>query len=115
MNYILVFSKPIEPDRLFDCLPQSLRPAAASPHNSGGKKQSEQHKSQEHVVYSVPTLIPPKIIPLLHELTHQMFNAGHQQELFSIYRYVGIYVLSIYRGFFSPFYPFKHLMILDIQ
>lgn len=81
-----IFSKPIDPDRLFDCLPQSLRPTAASPQDGGGKKQSEQNKSQEPVVYRVPTLIPPKIIPLLHELVHQMFNSGHQQELFSIYR-----------------------------
>lgn len=82
----LVFSKPIEPDRLFDCLPQSLRPTTASPQDGGGKKQSEQNKSQEPVVYHIPTLVPPKIIPLLHELANQMFNAGHQQELFSIYR-----------------------------
>ncbi|XP_074377579.1 exocyst complex component EXO70A1-like isoform X1 [Apium graveolens] len=78
------YSKPIDPDRLFDCLPQSLRPAA-SPHDGGGKKQSEQNKSQEPVVYRVPTLVPPKIIPLLHELVQQMFNAGHQHELFKIY------------------------------
>ncbi|XP_017240961.1 exocyst complex component EXO70A1 [Daucus carota subsp. sativus] len=81
------YSKPLEPDRLFDCLPQSLRPTAASPaQDAGGKKQSEQqNKSQEAVVYRIPTLIPPRIIPLLHELAHQMFSAGHQQELFSIY------------------------------
>ena len=94
----LYFSKPLEPDRLFDCLPQSLRPTAASPaQDAGGKKQSEQqNKSQEAVVYRIPTLIPPRIIPLLHELAHQMFSAGHQQELFSIYRSARICVLNIY-------------------
>lgn len=83
------YSKPVEPDRLFDCLPNSLRPSAGSPaHDASGKKQSTEHqnRSLEAVVYHPPALIPPRILPLLHDLAQQMFQAGHQQELFNIYR-----------------------------
>ncbi|KAA8518464.1 hypothetical protein F0562_015938 [Nyssa sinensis] len=40
--------------------------------------------------YSKPvepdSLIPPRILPLLHDLAHQLVLAGHQQQLYSIYR-----------------------------
>ncbi|XP_044486368.1 exocyst complex component EXO70A1-like isoform X2 [Mangifera indica] len=77
------YSKPVEPDRLFDCLPNSLRP---SDENEGGKSHSEQQKSLQTAVYTPLTLIPPKLLPLLHDLAQQMALAGHQQELFRIYR-----------------------------
>lgn len=74
----------MEPDRLFDCLPNSLRP---SDENEGGKSHSEQQKSLQTAVYTPLTLIPPKLLPLLHDLAQQMALAGHQQELFRIYRF----------------------------
>lgn len=88
------YSKPVEPDRLFDCLPNSLRPSSGSPGHQGdssGKSpsnhHSEQHKSNlENAVYTPPALIPPRILPLLHDLAQQMFQAGHQQQLLKIYR-----------------------------
>ncbi|EYU19401.1 hypothetical protein ABFS82_02G087100 [Erythranthe guttata] len=83
------YSKPVEPDRLFDCLPNSMRPSAGSPRDgeSNGKKQSEhQNKSLEPVVYQLPTLIPPRILPLLHDMTQQMIQAGHQLQIATIYR-----------------------------
>lgn len=91
---LLDFSKPMEPDRLFDCLPHSLRPASGSPGHQGdasGKiasstNPSEHNKSLDTGVYTAPTLIPPRILPLLHDLAQQMSQAGHQQQLYKIYK-----------------------------
>lgn len=87
------FSKPVEPDRLFDCLPNSLRPSSGSPGPNGessGRNPSNNHSEQksisENAVYTPPTLIPPRILPLLHDLAQQMVQAGHQQQLLKIYR-----------------------------
>ncbi|KAG5553239.1 hypothetical protein RHGRI_011186 [Rhododendron griersonianum] len=82
------YSKPVEPDRLFDCLPNCLRPSSGSPGqgDANGKKLSSTNHKLEAVVFTVPTLIPPRILPLLHDLAQQMVHAGHQQQLFTIYR-----------------------------
>lgn len=75
-------SKPVEPDRLFDGLPQSLRPSTGP--DAGSKQQ--QQKSLETAVYHPPALIPPRVLPLLHALSQQLIQAGHHQEVFNIYR-----------------------------
>ncbi|KAJ6756129.1 EXOCYST SUBUNIT EXO70 FAMILY PROTEIN [Salix purpurea] len=85
------YSKPVEPDRLFEGLPNSLRPSSSgSPrkHGDDNTKSPTEHqgKSLENAIYTLPTLIPPRIIPLLHDLAQQMAQAGHQQQLFRIYR-----------------------------
>lgn len=89
------FSKPVEPERLFDCLPKSLQPSSESPghqDDSGGKNPSSNHHSAHHdnnlenAVYTPPTLIPPRVLPLLHDLSQQMVQAGHQQQILKIYR-----------------------------
>lgn len=82
------FSKPVEPDRLFDCLPNSLRPSASGQQSDvGGRNHSgSQKQSTETGTYTLPTLIPPRVLPLLHDLAQQMVQAGHQQQLFRIYR-----------------------------
>jgi exocyst complex protein 7 len=80
-----VFSKPVEPDRLFDCLPNSLRPSAAGQQNGGGGKSHSEKQSGDTVTFTLPTLIPPRVLPLLHELAIQMVQAGHQQQLFRVY------------------------------
>ncbi|KAL1342296.1 hypothetical protein HN51_028866 [Arachis hypogaea] len=90
------YSKPVEPERLFDCLPNSMRPSSGSPSQEGdptGKNPSSNHHSESHnnnnadaVVYTPPALIPPRILPLLHELAQQMIEAGHRQQLLKIYR-----------------------------
>ncbi|KAL0316048.1 UNVERIFIED_CONTAM: Exocyst complex component EXO70A1 [Sesamum radiatum] len=84
---LALYSKPVEPDRLFDCLPNSMRPSSGSPREgeSNGKKASEQ-QNKETVVYQLPTLIPAKLLPLLHEIAEQMIQAGHQQTVVNIYR-----------------------------
>ncbi|KAL6273329.1 hypothetical protein ACE6H2_024021 [Prunus campanulata] len=81
------YSKPVEPDRLFDCLPDSLRPSSDPPgQKNDGKSSEHQNKSLQPVIYAPLTLIPPRVLPLLHDLAQQMILAGHQQQLFRIYR-----------------------------
>ncbi|KAI4370707.1 hypothetical protein MLD38_019027 [Melastoma candidum] len=88
------YSKPVEPDRLFECLPTSLRPSAGSPGhpgdagvNSSSHVHAEHHNNaSENAVYTPPTLIPPRILPLLHDLALQMIHAGHHQQLQKVYR-----------------------------
>ena len=46
------FSKPVEPDRLFDCLPNSLRPSSGSPGPNGessGRNPSNNHSEQKYL------------------------------------------------------------------
>ncbi|KAJ7974809.1 Exocyst subunit Exo70 family protein [Quillaja saponaria] len=89
------YSKPVEPERLFDCLPNSLRPSSGSPGHEGdinGKTHSShnhadhQNRETDAVVYTPPALIPPRVLPLLHDLAKQMVQAGHEQQLLKIYR-----------------------------
>ncbi|CAA6666149.1 unnamed protein product [Spirodela intermedia] len=63
----LFFSKPLEPENLFDCLPNSLRPSYDPQGNQGDPKI---------LTYKPLTLISPRILPLLHELAQQMVQAG---------------------------------------
>lgn len=88
--FLLDFSKPVEPDRLFDCLPNSLRPSSTpSGHknDSSGKSQSDHNNKQlQAAVYKPLTLIPPRVLPLLHDLAQQMVLAGSPQELLRAYR-----------------------------
>ncbi|KAL7107925.1 hypothetical protein ACP275_06G084100 [Erythranthe tilingii] len=83
--------KPVEPERLFECLPNSMRPSG-SPGDSGGKIPSSnshsdhQNNTTENSIYTTPTLIPPRILPLLHDLAQQMVQAGNKQQLQKIYR-----------------------------
>ncbi|KAL8050460.1 hypothetical protein ABFX02_06G083400 [Erythranthe guttata] len=67
---LLSYSKPVNPERLFECLPSS----------------DHQHKAAENLKYTTPTLIPPRILPLLHDLAEQMVRAGNKQQLQRIYR-----------------------------
>ncbi|KAF7812126.1 exocyst complex component EXO70A1-like [Senna tora] len=89
------YSQPVEPERLFDFLPNSKRPSSGSPSPEGdsiGKKPSSNHHSESQnsnidaVVYTPPALVPLRILPLLHDLTKQMVQAGHQEQLAKIYR-----------------------------
>ncbi|KAA8534587.1 hypothetical protein F0562_032154 [Nyssa sinensis] len=88
------YSKPVEPDHIFECLPNALRPSSGTPGHqadSSGRNPSSNHSEHqnsnlENAVYTPPTLIPPRILPLLHDLAQQMVQAGHQQQLLKIYR-----------------------------
>ncbi|KAJ0973349.1 hypothetical protein J5N97_021308 [Dioscorea zingiberensis] len=85
------YSKPVEPDRLFDCLPNSLRPTPSDHSGDIGKNYAatsnseHQGKSLETGIYKPPTLIPPRIVPLLHDLAQQMVQAGRHQQCLKIY------------------------------
>ncbi|KAI9118749.1 hypothetical protein K1719_010194 [Acacia pycnantha] len=87
-------SQPVEPERLFDCLPNTMRPPSSSPGREGdsiGKNPSHNHSDSQNnnidaFVYTPPSLIPSRILALLHDLTEQMVQAGQQQKLLKIYR-----------------------------
>ncbi|KAE9589806.1 hypothetical protein Lal_00021518 [Lupinus albus] len=88
------YSKAVEPECLFDCLPNSMRPSSGSPaheHDPSDKNHSNHHSEAHNniaddVVYTPPTLIPPRVLPLLHNLAQQMIDAGHRHQLLKIYR-----------------------------
>ncbi|XP_071721812.1 exocyst complex component EXO70A1-like [Rutidosis leptorrhynchoides] len=82
------YSKPMEPDRLFECLPNSMRPSSGENGDAGGKTHSEHHNDSVDTAttFVVPTLIPPRVLPLLHDLALQMVQTAHQQQLLEIYR-----------------------------
>ncbi|CAL1386908.1 unnamed protein product [Linum trigynum] len=88
-------SKPVEPDRLFECLPESMRPSAGSPANHGdpnglgphSHNHSEQQNSNAEAASFKPlVMIPPRTVPLLHDLAVHMVQSGHQQQLLKTYR-----------------------------
>lgn len=81
-------SKPVEPDRLFECLPNSMRPSSGSHGDQAdpGAKNHGDSKPSENAVYTPPALIPPRILPLLHNLAQQMVEAGNHQQVNKIYR-----------------------------
>ncbi|KAJ9554803.1 hypothetical protein OSB04_009417 [Centaurea solstitialis] len=81
-----VYSKPVEPDRLLDGLPSSLRPVAPSATHHEGVRKHEHNKDVDTTVFTPPTLVPPRVIPLLHDLAQEMFQTGQQQQVFNIYR-----------------------------
>ncbi|MCD7457440.1 hypothetical protein HAX54_035088 [Datura stramonium] len=87
------YSKPVEPERLFECLPNSMRPSSGSPGDQDSNSKNhlssshgEHNNGTDNTVYTPPTLIPPRVLPLLHDLSQQMVQAGHQQQLVKIYR-----------------------------
>ncbi|KAG2279249.1 hypothetical protein Bca52824_050469 [Brassica carinata] len=90
------YSKAVEPDRLFDGLPNSLRPSAdgdgsgKSPMPHGG----HHHDDSETAAYTLPVLIPSRVLPLLHDLAQQMVQAGHKQLLLQNYKETRSFVLE---------------------
>ncbi|KAI3783653.1 hypothetical protein L1987_42739 [Smallanthus sonchifolius] len=82
------YSKPVEPDRLYECLPNSLRPSSGSPEPSGKNPSNSRTgpTTAENAVYNPPVLIPPRVLPLLHDLAQHMVHAGHTQQCLIIYR-----------------------------
>ncbi|KAG2569914.1 hypothetical protein PVAP13_7NG420700 [Panicum virgatum] len=84
-NQLSQRSKPMEPDRLFDCLPSTLRPSSESQPEGGKNTSSENQQNPEAAVYSPPALIEPKFVPLLSKLAQQLVQAGCQQQCSEIY------------------------------
>ena len=54
-------------------------------HEGDGKNQAEHQKNLQAAIDTPPTLIPPRVLPLLHDLAQQMVLAGHQQQLFLLF------------------------------
>ncbi|XP_024011245.1 exocyst complex component EXO70A1 [Eutrema salsugineum] len=77
------YSKPIEPDCLFECLPSNLRPLDIE---NIGEKSHDLHQSLENSIFTISPIIIAMVVPLLHDLAQQMIQAGHQQEIFETYR-----------------------------
>ncbi|XP_078432043.1 exocyst complex component EXO70A1-like [Wolffia australiana] len=89
------YSKPLEPENLVECLPNSLRLSTEPQGNhlesnsrvSPASNVLEHHnKNSGTIIYKPLTLIYPRILPLLHELAQQMVHAGHRQQCFKIYK-----------------------------
>ncbi|KAI4997174.1 hypothetical protein ZWY2020_052516 [Hordeum vulgare] len=80
------YSKPIEPDRLFDCLPKSLRPSKDDTEPGNDNQSDHPSKGLETAVYRTPTLVPPRILPLMNDIAQQLVQAGNQQSCYKIYR-----------------------------
>ncbi|KAJ4772448.1 Exocyst subunit EXO70 family protein [Rhynchospora pubera] len=80
----------VDPDKLFDCLPSSLRPSSESPSHPSetGKNLTNGNLSekQEVAVYTPPTLIDPRFVPLLSKLAQQLVQAGHHAQCLKLYR-----------------------------
>ncbi|GAB4856290.1 hypothetical protein Ancab_014218 [Ancistrocladus abbreviatus] len=97
-NLLTIYSKPVEPDRLFECLPNSLRPSSGNQGDAGGKSSTnsneQNNKNAENAVYTPLTLIPPRVLPLLHDLAYQMVQSGYQQQVLKIYREIRSAVLE---------------------
>lgn len=65
-----------------------MRPSSGSHGDQAdsGAKSHGDSKTSENAVYTPPALIPPRILPLLHNLAQQMVQAGHHQQVLKIYR-----------------------------
>ncbi|CAN1729567.1 Exocyst complex component EXO70A1 [Linum perenne] len=70
-------------DRLFEGLPKSEKHQSEG---GGGKHSSEQQKSLETAIYTLPTLIPLRVVLVLHDLALQMVQVGRQLQLLRIFR-----------------------------
>ncbi|CAN8257246.1 unnamed protein product [Cochlearia groenlandica] len=88
------YSKAVEPDRLFDGLPNSLRPSADGDGKPSMPHGGHHNDDSESAAYTLPILIPARVLPLLHDLAQQMVQAGHQQLLLQIYRETRSFVLN---------------------
>ncbi|WOK97332.1 exocyst complex component EXO70A1-like [Canna indica] len=90
---LATYSKPIELECLSDCpsnllqsSPETVGNYAGSDNNVPAKSHSEhQARNMETPLYKAPTLIPPRIIPLLRNLASQLVQAGYQQQCSRIY------------------------------
>lgn len=93
--YLFCCSKPIDLEFIANFPPNSLRSLSqttGSQSDSGNHVPTNNHsehqgRSLETPVYKTPTLMPPRILPLLHNLAEQLVQAGYQQQCSRIYRY----------------------------
>ncbi|KAL8129494.1 hypothetical protein V2J09_018649 [Rumex salicifolius] len=93
-NLLALNSKPVDPDHLYQSLPKSLRPSS---HKDANNKSSNNptDKESESNEYKSLTLMPPHVLPWLHDLADQMVQAGYQQQVLMAYRETRAAVLDI--------------------
>eukprot|EP00249_Psilotum_nudum_P007075 c20293_g3_i1 orf=497-2074(+) len=104
MELLTTHSKVPEPARLLECLPNTVRSSAASlgaasmPDDSPGKSATmadgKNGKGMKAIMITLPVLLPPRIIPQLHELALRMITAGHHQQCVNAYREIRSSVLD---------------------
>ncbi|CAL9067491.1 exocyst complex component EXO70A1-like [Musa acuminata AAA Group] len=90
---LATYSKPIDLEFIANFPPNSLRSLSqttGSQSDSGNHVPTNNHsehqgRSLETPVYKTPTLMPPRILPLLHNLAEQLVQAGYQQQCSRIY------------------------------
>ncbi|KAH7441329.1 hypothetical protein KP509_03G034000 [Ceratopteris richardii] len=96
-DLLTLHSKPQEPAKLIECLPNSVRSNSPGTQGDGEEKGLPQIATNgKHVkgLEGVGSLIPTKVIPQLHELAQRMITAGHHQQCCKIYRTVRASVLE---------------------
>ncbi|WVZ88446.1 hypothetical protein U9M48_034966 [Paspalum notatum var. saurae] len=76
------YSKPNRPEGLFDCHPN---PLLASKEDSE-EVEEDPSKSFQSAMHMNPTQISPRVLPLLHDIAHQLVQDGNQQSCYRIYR-----------------------------
>lgn len=74
------YSKPVEPNLLFDCLLKHLM-LSKGDSEAVGEQPSKSFETAMHT-----TLIPSGILPLLHDIACQLVQDGNQQSCYRIYR-----------------------------
>jgi len=77
---VFFFSKPIEPNLLFDCLLKHLM-LSKGDSEAVGEQPSKSFETAMHT-----TLIPSGILPLLHDIACQLVQDGNQKSCYRIYR-----------------------------
>ncbi|MCO5603803.1 hypothetical protein L7F22_057955 [Adiantum nelumboides] len=95
-NLLTAHSKMQEPARLMECLPYTVRSSPSSGNQGGGGDESagkgvlSNPKIGKNAkgLEGFGSLIPPKVIPQLHELAHRMITAGHHQQCCKTYSFL---------------------------
>ncbi|RWV97700.1 hypothetical protein GW17_00039495 [Ensete ventricosum] len=90
---LATYSKPIDLEFIAAFPPNSLPSlsrATGSQSDGGNHAPASNHsehqgRSLETPMYKTPTLMPPRILPLLHNLAEQLVQAGYQQRCSRIY------------------------------
>ncbi|KAL5230785.1 hypothetical protein ABZP36_029561 [Zizania latifolia] len=79
------YGKPIEPGRLFDCLTKPPRAPKANHEADGGHYTYSEHpiEGMDTTICRTPTLIPPRILPLLHDRAQQLVQGSSVMTLLS--------------------------------
>ncbi|CAN6439076.1 unnamed protein product [Victoria cruziana] len=81
-------SKVVEPDLLFECLPNSMQPSAGYAGPNGNRTRNGNHTevSTGATAHALPTLVPSRAVLILRQLAERMVQEGRQQQCLKIFR-----------------------------